>query len=330
MLARSWNDKRLIFLVAALLAAAMLGAACGDDDDDGDDGGDAESLSGTVAIDGSSTVFPVTEAVAEEFQKLHRGVRVTVGVSGTGGGFEKFCSGETDISDASRPIKGTEVESCAANGIEYIELRVGLDGLAVVTNPEVDFLDTLTLEELNTIWAPEAEGTITRWNQVRDSFPDEAIELFGPDTDSGTFDFFTEEVNGEGGASRGDYTPSTDDNVLVVGVSGSDGALAYFGYAYYTENSGSLKVIPIDAGGGPVVPSDETVADGSYPLARPLFIYVRLDSLNEEPQVREFVRYYLSDAGIPLVSDVGYTPIAQSELEASRDALEAAITADAG
>jgi phosphate transport system substrate-binding protein len=197
-----------------LVALASLAIACGGGDDD-----DSDGLGGSVAIDGSSTVFPVTEAVAEEFRRVEPGVRVTVGVSGTGGGFSKFCAGETDISDASRPIKQSEIVACAENGIEYLELRVGLDGLAVVTNPENDFLDGLTLDELALIWGPDSEGEITNWSQVRDGFPDQPMQLFGPGTDSGTFDFFTEVVNGEGGASRADFTASEDDNVLVVGVS---------------------------------------------------------------------------------------------------------------
>ena len=317
-----WNRWRgVLSLVGLVVAVAMLAAACGDDDDDGGDG----SLSGSVAIDGSSTVFPVTEAVAEEFRSVAPDVRVTVGVSGTGGGFQKFCSGETDISDASRPIKDSEVEACAEAGIEYLPLRVGLDGLAVVAHPDVDFLECITMDELSTLWKPESEGSVTTWNQIRSEWPNEKITLFGPDTDSGTFDFFTEEVNGEGGASRADYTNSTDDNVLVTGVSGTDNAAGYFGYAYYTENRDKLKVVAVDGGEGCVIPSDETVSEGSYPLARPLFIYVNTASLAEQPQVREFVRFYLSDEGIALVSDVGYTPIAGGELAGSRANLEAAI-----
>ena len=308
-------------LVGLVAAVAMLAAACGDDDDDG---GDA-SLSGSVAIDGSSTVFPVTEAVAEEFRSVAPDVRVTVGVSGTGGGFQKFCSGETDISDASRPIKDSEVEACAEAGIEYLPLRVGLDGLAVVAHPDADFLECITMDELSTLWSPDAEERVTTWNQIRSEWPSEKITLFGPDTDSGTFDFFTEEVNGEGGASRADYTNSTDDNVLVTGISGTDNAAGYFGFAYYTENQDKLKVVAVDGGEGCVIPSDETVSEGSYPLARPLFIYVNKASLAEKPQLREFVRFFLSDAGIALVSDVGYTPIVGSELAESRANLEAAI-----
>ncbi len=323
----------LLPLVSLTAAASLLVAACGGDDDGG--GGTTapagteapaeEKLSGSVAIDGSSTVFPVTEAVAEEFRAVAPDVRVTVGVSGTGGGFQKFCSGETDISDASRPIREGEIEDCAEAGIEYLELRVGLDGLAVVTHPDTEFLECITMDELATLWRPESEGSVNSWDQVRSSWPGVDVTLFGPDTDSGTFDFFTEEVNGEGGASRADYTNSTDDNVLVTGISGTEGASGYFGYAYYAENSDKLKVVAVDGGEGCVIPSDETVSDGSYPLARPLYIYVSTESLAEKPQVREFVRFYLSDAAITLVTDVGYTAIAADELAESRAALEAAI-----
>jgi phosphate transport system substrate-binding protein len=323
MILERWVWRRVLPLTLLAAALILLAAACGDDDDSDADGGGSE-LSGSVAIDGSSTVFPVSEAVAEEFSKLHRDVRVTVGVSGTGGGFEKFCSGETDISDASRPIKDSERERCTENGIEFIELRVGLDGLAVVANPDMEWMTDITLEELATLWGPEAEESVTRWNQVRADWPDEKIVLFGPDVDSGTFDFFTEEVNGESKASRADYTNSADDNVLVIGISGSKGASGYFGYAYYVENSDQLRVVPVNGGSGPVTPSDETVSGGSYPLARPLFVYVSTESL-AKPQVREFMRFYLSDAGIPLVSDVGYTNIPRSELDASREVLEEAI-----
>ncbi|MCY3656512.1 MAG: PstS family phosphate ABC transporter substrate-binding protein [Chloroflexi bacterium] len=327
-----WNGWRGLFSVVSLVvAAAMLAAACGGDDDDGPASGAPDGkLSGSVAIDGSSTVFPVTEAVAEEFRSVAPDVRVTVGVSGTGGGFQKFCNGETDISDASRPIKESEIEACAEAGIEYLPLRVGLDGLAVVTHPETDFLECISMEELATLWSPESEGSIKSWDQVRSIWPSTDITLFGPDTDSGTFDFFTEEVNGEGGASRADYTNSTDDNVLVTGISGTEGGAGYFGYAYYVENSDKLKVVAVDDGEGCVIPSDETVAGGSYPLSRPLYIYVSVQSLAEKPQVREFVRFFLSDEAITLVTDVGYTAIAADELAESRAALEAAITGGGG
>ena len=336
-----WNRWRgLMSLVGLVAAVALLAAACGDDDDDDAPSGttqttttttdtaattDRSDLSGSVAVDGSSTVFPVTEAVAEEFRSVAPDVRVTVGVSGTGGGFQKFCSGETDISDASRPIKDGEIEACAEAGIDYLELRVGLDGLAVVTHPETGFLECITMDELATLWSPDSEGSVTSWNQVRASWPTTEITLFGPDTDSGTFDFFTEEVNGEGGASRADYTNSTDDNVLVTGISGTEGASGYFGYAYYAENSDKLKVVAVDGGEGCIIPSDETVSNGSYVLARPLYIYVSTESLAEKPQVREFVRFYLSDDAITLVTDVGYTAIPADELATSRKNLEDAI-----
>ena len=341
MFAIRW--RRLLPLVMLAVATTMLIVACGGDDSEDETPAstastpaatastgatttsDSEQLSGSVAVDGSSTVFPVTEAVAEEFRSVAPDVRVTVGVSGTGGGFEKFCNAETDISDASRPIKQSEIDNCAANGIEYLPLRVGLDGLAVVAHPDATFLECITMEELSILWGPDSEGSVKSWNQVRASWPDDEIKLFGPDTDSGTFDFFTEEVNGEGGASRADYTNSTDDNVLVTGISGSAGGSGYFGYAYYAENQERLRVVAVDAGEGCVIPSDATVSDGSYPLARPLFIYVSLASLNEKPQVREFVRYYLSDAAIALVPEVGYTAIAADELAESRANLEAAI-----
>ncbi len=341
MFAIRW--RRLLPLAMLAVATTMLIVACGGGDSEdetpastastpaatastgGTTTSDSEKLSGSVAIDGSSTVFPVTEAVAEEFRSVAPDVRVTVGVSGTGGGFEKFCNAETDISDASRPIKQSEIDNCAANGIEYLPLRVGLDGLAVVAHPDATFLECITMEELAILWGPDSEGSINNWNQVRAGWPDDEIKLFGPDTDSGTFDFFTEEVNGEGGASRADYTNSTDDNVLVTGISGSRGGSGYFGYAYYAENQERLRVVAVDAGEGCIIPSDTTVSDGSYPLARPLYIYVSLAALAEKPQVREFVRYFLSDAAIALVPEVGYTAIAADELAESRANLEASI-----
>ena len=322
------NRRRGLLSAAGLVAAAsLLFAACGGDDDAGSGAGASmgSGLSGSVAIDGSSTVFPVTEAVAEEFRSVAPDVRVTVGVSGTGGGFQKFCSGETDISDASRPIRPNEEEACAEAGIDFLPLRVGLDGLAVVTHPDTDFLECITMDELATLWRPESEGEVKRWNQVRPGWPSTEITLFGPDTDSGTFDFFTEEVNGEGGASRADYTNSTDDNVLVTGISGTENASGYFGYAYYIENRDKLKVVAVDGGEGCVIPSDVTVSSGGYALARPLYIYVSTRSLAEKPQVREFVRFFLSDDAITLVTDVGYTAIPAGELAESRAALEAAI-----
>lgn len=300
---------RRFFQAASLVLALVVTAACSGVGSD--EGGAGETLAGLIDIDGSSTVFPITEAMAEEFQALHPDVRVTVGVSGTGGGFKRFCAGETVISNASRPIKPSEQEACAAAGIEYIELPVAFDGLSVVVNPENDWVDAFTLEELRTIWEPGAQGVITRWNQVRPHWPDAPLNLYGPGTDSGTFDYFTDVVNGEEGASRGDYTPSEDDNVLVQGVAGDVNALGYFGYAYYVANQGALRAVPVvnpDTGVA-VAPSEATINDGTYaPLSRPIFIYVNADAVRRRPEVAGFVRYYLTD-GTPLVAEVGYVEL---------------------
>jgi phosphate transport system substrate-binding protein len=264
-----------------------------------------QTISGTIEIDGSSTVFPITQAVAEEFQKLNPDIRVNVGVSGTGGGFKRFQIGETDINDASRPIKDSEAEECDNNGIEYIEFTIAIDGLAVMVNPDNTWVDYLTVEELNMIWKPDS--TVNSWNDVRPEWPDQEIHLYGPDTDSGTFDYFTDVINGDEGVSRADYTASADDNVLVQGIAGDTNSLGYFGYAYYAENTDKLKIVPIDSGNGPVVPSDQTVKAGQYtPLARPIFIYVNKASLETEA-VHTFVKFYMENAEW-LVSEVGYTP----------------------
>ncbi|MBI4308595.1 MAG: PstS family phosphate ABC transporter substrate-binding protein [Chloroflexi bacterium] len=270
---------------------------------------DYSRLSGNIVIDGSSTVFPITEAAAEEFGKLASGkVRVTVGVSGTGGGFKKFCDGETDIQDASRPIKESEAEACKQKSIEYVEVPVAIDGLTVLVNPQNTFVGCMTVQELKKLWAPEAQGKITRWNQVRPDWPNEPVRLYGPGVDSGTFDYFTEAIVGKAQASRGDFTASEDDNVLVQGISGDKNALGYFGYAYYVENKGKLKALAIDGGNGCVAPTEETINNGVYaPLSRPIFIYVRKEAAGR-PEVKEFVRYYLSDQGQKLVSQVGYIP----------------------
>ncbi len=269
-------------------------------------------LSGTIAIDGSSTVYPITEAVAEEFQKEHRKVQVIVGISGTGGGFKRFTAGETDISNASRPIKDVEAEQAAANGIEYIELKVAFDGLSVMVNPQNTWVDYLTVEELKKIWEPES--TITKWNQIRSEWPKEPIQLYGPGTDSGTFDYFTEAIVGEEDASRADYTASEDDSVLVMGIAGDRNALGYFGYAYYVENTDKLKLVAIDSGNGPVLPSEQTINDGTYsPLSRPIFIYVSKKAL-DRPEVQEFVRFYLVKAPI-LVPQVGYVALPQADYD---------------
>jgi phosphate transport system substrate-binding protein len=274
---------------------------------------DLKTLGGTVKVDGSSTVFPISEAMAEEFQKASGGrVNVTVGISGTGGGFRRFCAGETDISDASRPISRAEVDACNAQGIRFIELPIAFDGLSVMVSPRNTFLDSMTVTELKKMWQPEAQGSITRWNQVRADWPDRVFKLYGAGTDSGTFDYFTEAINGREKASRGDYTASEDDNVLVQGISNDPDALGYFGYAYYEQNRDRLKLVKIDGekGGSPVAPSPETIANGTYvPLSRPIFIYAQLASL-DKPEVREFVRFYLTATNATtLVAQVGYVPL---------------------
>lgn len=270
-----------------------------------------------IRIDGSSTVFPVTEAVAEEFQRAHQGLRVTVGISGTGGGFQKFCRGEIDIADASRPIKASEAEACEQAGVQYIELPVAYDGIAVVVHPDNTWAASMTVAELKKLWEPAAQGKVTRWSHIREGWPDEEIHLFGAGVDSGTFDYFTEAIVGKAQQSRGDYTSSEDDNVIVQGVSGDPHALGYFGYAYYEENRDKLKLVAIDDaddtnGKGPVLPSPDTVKDGTYvPLSRPIFIYPAVTSL-QRPEVKRFADFYL-DAGVTLVREVGYIPLTDKE-----------------
>ena len=271
----------------------------------------------TVKIDGSSTVYPISEAVAEEFQKSKQGkIRVTVGISGTGGGFKKFCRGETDISDASRPITASEMKACAAAGIKYVELPVAYDALTVVVNPKNTWIKEFKVEELKKMWEPGAQGKVTRWKQVNQAWPDRALKLFGPGADSGTFDYFTDAINGKEKASRGDFTASEDDNVLVQGVSRDVGAVGYFGLAYYAENKDKLKAVPIVNKGSSkaVMPSLETVMDGTYqPLARPIFIYVS-DKAMARPEVKEFVEYYLAH-GAKLSREVGYVPLGKQHYD---------------
>ena len=276
-------------------------------------------LKGTIEIDGSSTVFPVSEAVAEEFGKLHPDVRVNVGVSGTGGGFKRFTVGETDISDASRPIKDGEAATADENGIEYYPLRVAMDGLSVLVSPDNDFVECLTTEQLKMIWEPGS--TVTKWSDVDLSWPDKEIALYGPDTDSGTFDYFTEEVMGEAQLSRADYTASADDNVLVQGIAGGKYSLGYFGYSYYQENQDKLKLVAVDSGEGCVLPTSESIEDGTYsPLSRPLFIYVSAGSM-ERPEVKAFVEFYLDNAA-ELAQEVGYIRLGDAEYAANRSMIQ--------
>ena len=265
-----------------------------------------------VQVDGSSTVFPITEAVAEEFQKAKKGkVKVTGGIAGTGGGFKKFCRGEIDISDASRPILKQEMEACKGAGIEYFELPIAYDALTVIINPKNDWVKGLNVPDLKKMWEPSAQGKVTNWNQVRSEWPNAPLKLFGPGADSGTFDYFTEAIVGKAKSSRGDFTASEDDNVLVQGIANDRNALGYFGFSYYVENQNKLKAVPIDGGKGPVTPSAKTVEDGTYqPLSRPIFIYVSKKSM-DKPEVREFVEFYLKNAPT-LVKQVKYVPLPQS------------------
>ncbi|VAW36763.1 Phosphate ABC transporter, periplasmic phosphate-binding protein PstS (TC 3.A.1.7.1) [hydrothermal vent metagenome] len=290
-------------LLLAIITMVLIGGA-----------GIAEAGRKLVKIDGSSTVFPITEAVAEEFQIAQRGkVMVTVGISGTGGGFKKFCRGEVDISDASRPIKPTEVALCAKNGIEYIELPVAYDGLAVMTHKSNNWVKYLTPKDLKKIWEPAAQGKIMKWSDVRPDWPKKTLRLYGPGVDSGTFDYFTKAINGKEGASRGDYTASEDDNVLVQGIASDKGSLGFFGLAYYEHNTDKLRLIPIDDGKdsngkGPILPSLETVNNSTYqPLSRPIFIYVSKKSLDRS-EIDEFVRFYITNANT-LTKEVGYIPL---------------------
>jgi phosphate transport system substrate-binding protein len=262
-----------------------------------------------IQIDGSSTVFPVTEAVAEEFQKSKKGsVKVTVGISGTGGGFKKFCRGETDIADASRPILKQEIEACKGSGVEFFELPIAYDALTVIVNPKNDWASSMTVAELKKIWEPAAQGKVTTWNQVRPNWPNVPLKLFGAGADSGTFDYFTEAIVGKAKSSRGDFTASEDDNVLVQGVANDRNALGFFGFAYYIENQKRLKAVAIDGGKGPVAPSSKTVEDGTYqPLSRPIFIYVSKKAISK-PEVKEFVEFYLKNAPA-LVKEVKYVAL---------------------
>tara|TARA_Y100001960_G_scaffold324911_1_gene406273 strand:- start:2133 stop:3023 length:891 start_codon:yes stop_codon:yes gene_type:complete len=294
-----------------LLSCVISGCAGSDSDSSG--------KSNEILIDGSSTVFPISQAVAEEFRKGREEVQIPVGISGTGGGFKRFVNGETDVSNASRRIKASEKELAVQNGVSFTEFVVSYDGLSVVINKSNDFADCLTTQELKMIWEPGSQ--ISNWNQVRSNFPDKPLRLYGPDTDSGTFDYFTAEINGEEDASRSDYTASSDDNVLVQGVSGDQGAMGYFGYAYFVENASLLKVLSVDDGAGCVEPSIETINDGSYmPLSREMYIYVN-DSSMERPEVRDFIEFYMNNAG-ELAEEVGYVGLSEADYQSQLNRLK--------
>lgn len=284
------------------------------------------NLSGEVKVDGSSTVFPVSQVMAAEFQKQNPGVRVTVGVSGTGGGFKKFCAGETDITGASRPINSKEMELCQKNNVEYTELPIAFDGLSVVVNPQNNFVECLKVAELKKMWEPVAQGKVTSWNQIRSNFPNQPLQLYGADTESGTYDYFTFAIAGEEGKSRSDYTESADDKALVQGVASNPNALGYFGYAYYIANKDKLKLVAIDSGYGCVQPGSRTIADSSYqPLSRPVFIYVK-KSAATNPVVKAFTNFYLAPENANLVVQIGYVPLPNITLRAASSRFNKGMT----
>ncbi|MDB9315755.1 PstS family phosphate ABC transporter substrate-binding protein [Spirulina sp. CS-785/01] len=322
---------RLFSLGLALaLAACTSSAPTGEEDtaaSDSGDGGEAQ-LEGDVQIDGSSTVFPISEAMAEEFMADNRGARVTVGVSGSGGGFKKFCAGETDISNASRPIKETEIELCAENGIEYVEIPVAYDGISVIVNDENDWAECLAPDQLGMMWEPDAEGEVNNWNQVKDDYPDQELSLYGPGVDSGTYDYFTEAVVGEDGESRGDYTASEDDNVIVQGVQSDEGGLGFLGFAYFDENRDTLKAVSVENSAGECIPpSRGSIADGTYnPLSRPIFFYVKKDSLENNPVVAAFAEYQISADNKDLITEVGYIPLPEEIVDKAIARLEDGTT----
>lgn len=299
-------------VTAALLVTAVVGCSGSSSPQPGA-AGTTSSAPSEIRVDGSSTVFPISEAVAEEFQKANQGTRVTVGISGTGGGFQRFCRGETDISDASRPISKSELSACSGAGINFVELPVAYDGIAIVVNPKANWISDITVEELRKMWEPGAQGKILKWNQVRPGWPDREIHLFGAGVDSGTYDYFTEAITGKAKASRGDFTSSEDDNVLVQGVSGDESALGFIPFAYFGENQDKLKLVPVDDrkddnGKGPVAPSLDTIRTGTYqPLSRPLFIYASEKAL-ARPEVQKFIEFYLGE-GPKLAEEVGYVEL---------------------
>jgi phosphate transport system substrate-binding protein len=305
--------RKITGLSASVVAAALLLTGCGGQAA----GGEGDGLSGPVTADGSSTVAPLAEAAADLYRDVEAGVNVTVATSGTGGGFKAFCAGETDISDASRPIKDEEAAECEANGVEFTEIVIANDGLAVVVNPENDWAEDLTVEQLNKIWAPESEGVVMSWADVDPSFPDVPLALFGPGTDSGTFDYFTDEINGEEGAIRADYSPSEDDNIIVQGVAGEAGGLGFFGLSYVEENADVIKAVTVEG----VYPTIETVQDGTYtPLGRPLFIYVANASYTDKPQVKAFVDYFVENA-VSIAEAALFVPLTEEQIATAADEL---------
>jgi phosphate transport system substrate-binding protein len=314
--------KMLLMLV---FAGALLTSCGSKESSDNTSDNATEKLTGEIKIDGSSTVYPITEAVAEEFRVEQPDVKVTVGLSGTGGGFKKFCRAEIDINDASRPVKEAEAQSCGEANIKYVDLKVAYDGLVIVVNKENTWVDKLTVQELKKMWEPDAQGKITKWNQIRAEWPAEKFNLYGPGVASGTFDYFTEAIVGKSGSSRGDYTASEDDNVLVQGIAGDKNGIGFFGLAYYEENKDKLKLIGVDNGNGVILPTAETVKSGTYaPLSRPVFIYVA-DAAAKRAEVSAFVNFYLTQAAT-LVPDVGYIPLTNEEYQAELTKFKGFVT----
>ncbi|HYG03735.1 MAG TPA: PstS family phosphate ABC transporter substrate-binding protein [Chryseosolibacter sp.] len=310
---------RFLTFLFSLVVLASCGSKSGEANDDNNN---TDNVSGEIKIDGSSTVYPITEAIAEEFRAEQPDVKVTVGVSGTGGGFKKFSRGEIDINNASRPIKTEEAANAKENNLNFVELKVAYDGLVVVVNKDNTWVNDITVEELKRLWEPDAQGKVMMWNEIRKGWPAEEFHLYGPGVASGTYDYFTEAVVGKSGASRGDYTASEDDNVLVQGISGDKNGIGFFGLAYYEENKDLLKLVGVNDGKGVVVPGVATVKDGTYsPLSRPVFIYVS-DAAAKKDHVRKFVDFYLSNAA-SLVQDVGYIPLTTEEYKKQVDAFSA-------
>jgi phosphate transport system substrate-binding protein len=311
---------KLIRIAPLVVVLVALSAGCGGGEPSAGAGND---LSGRIEADGSSTVAPFTTRAAERFQRESSGVQITVGVSGTGGGFERFCAGETDISNASRAIKDEEAKLCTDAGVEFVELQVANDALTVVVNPDNDWATCLTTDELKNVW--NTGSKVDNWNQVRSEFPDQELKLFGPGTDSGTFDYFTDEINGEEGASRSDYSATEDDNVIVQGVSGEKGGMGYFGFTYFEENQGTLKALEIDAGDGCVAPSVEAAQDGTYkPLSRPLYVYVKNESL-AKPEVEAFVGYLVQYAS-SIAEEAQFVPLTDEQAREAQAALDGAVS----
>ena len=295
-----------------LLGLAIFCGACNESKKSREEDYKKNSFDGEIKIDGSSTVYPITEAIEEQFQGTHENIKITIGISGTGGGFEKFCRGEIDINNASRQINQKEVDSCAAKNINYIPIQIAFDGLSIIANPQNDWIKYITVDELKKIWASEAEGKIKKWNQIRSEWPDEEIHLYGPGAESGTYDYFTEVIVGKNLSIRKDYIASEDDNVLVELIASDKDALGFFGFTYYEQNMDRLKLIPVDNGKGPVFPSIETVRNQTYtPLSRPLFIFINNNTIKKK-EVKEFVHFFLDNVGT-LAKEVGFIPLSEAK-----------------